>query len=82
VLSRPASTPRDPPRLLNEAGLAASEAETGMWLDLRTTPSQPHVADLEIPPVAALHAAYAAGYRHDQHPVGQGNKHSHRSGPW
>ncbi|MEU8263420.1 GNAT family N-acetyltransferase [Micromonospora sp. NPDC048999] len=44
----PASTPADLASLLENAGLQASETETGMWHDLRATPPQQPAVDLTI----------------------------------
>lgn len=47
----PATAPPDIAALLTDVGLKASETETGMWMDLRTAPPEPHADGLEIRPV-------------------------------
>ncbi|MEV7238145.1 GNAT family N-acetyltransferase [Streptomyces sp. NPDC051020] len=44
----PATTPPDIAVFLTGAGLEASETETGMWMDLRTTPLEPYADGLDI----------------------------------
>ncbi|MEV4296759.1 GNAT family N-acetyltransferase [Microbispora rosea] len=44
----PASTPANLASLLEDAGLPASETETGMWKDLRAVPSVPQAGELDI----------------------------------
>ncbi|WP_222870963.1 GNAT family N-acetyltransferase, partial [Micromonospora sp. MP36] len=47
----PASAPAQLASLLEEAGLTASETETGMWTELNAAPPRPHLQGLDIHPV-------------------------------
>ncbi|GAA2732472.1 hypothetical protein GCM10010439_50310 [Actinocorallia aurantiaca] len=47
----PASTPTDLAALLKDAGLQASETESGMSMRLLAPPAEPHLEDLDIRPV-------------------------------